>query len=342
MPYYTNITNKELNLYHGLKVPNFTIKLTDILTSGLFKVETIISDSVYKVYPLFYTSEITSSNPIDKILDNQCLICKKETKETYITFISDNAEPIQDYSNYATYFDIGDTLTTAQFNSIVSLLRHFSSFNDPITIGELINVEYGTYEFSIEGCTILDTGIVITDETRAVAPKVKLTNPSFPNSTYTLELKVLSYDGVNILDDDTGELVIDDLNVELVEDEWVTIPLTTLNDGDIISLNTNLAITHDKTIIQDWITSVLLTAPKTIIQSGEKDDITATALDDVKGLSGKTIYFYEIFDPYSISLTVPSSIIQTGDHDDMTAKLKDQDGSLIEGETVYFYEVEEA
>lgn len=221
------------------------------------------------------------------------------------------------------------------------MLRHFSSFNDPITIAEEVTGSYGKYEFDIAGCTILDTGIVITDETRAVAPKVRLTNPSFPNSTYALHLKVLSYDGVNILDDDTGELVIDDLNVELTTDEWVTIPLTDLSDGDIISLNTNAEITHDKTIIQDWIRKVLLNAPKSIIQSGEKDDITATALDDVKGLSGKTIYFYEIFDPYSITLTVPSSIIQSGDHDDMTAKLKDEDGSLIEGETVYFYEVEE-
>jgi hypothetical protein len=304
-------------------------------------VETIISDSIYKVYPLFYTGEITSSNPVDKILENKCIICKKETKETYISFISNPDEPITDYQNYATYFDVGDTLTTAQFNSIVSLLRHFSSFNDPITIAEEVTGSYGKYEFDIAGCTILDTGIVITDETRAVAPKVKLSNPQFPNSTYTLQLKVLSYDGVNILDDDTGDLVTTDLNVTLTEDEWVTIPLTDLNDGDIISLNTNAEITHDKTIIQDWITHMRLTAPKNIIQSGEKDDITAIALDDVKGLSGQTIYFYEIFDPYSITLTVPSSIIQSGDHDDMTAKLKDQDGSLIEGETVYFYEVEE-
>ena len=339
--YYTDITNPELQQYHGLLVPNFTIKLTDLLTSDLFKVETVITDSIYKVFPLFYTNKIISSNPIDKILENKCLICKKETDETYVTFISNPDESIQDYSSYATYFDIGDTLTTAEFNSIVSLLRHFSSFNDSIVIGEEITGKYGTYEFGIDGCTILDTGIVITDETIAVAPKVKLTNPIFPNSTYTLQLKVLSYDGVNILDDDAGELVITDLNVKLTTDEWVTIPLTDLSDGDIISLNTNLAITHDKTIIQDWITHMSLTAPKNIIQSGELDDIIVTVLDDVKGLSGKTIYFYEIFDPYLITLTVPSSIIQSGDHDDMTAKLKDQDGSLIEGETVYFYEVEE-
>ena len=70
MSYYTNIANEELQYFHGLQVKNFTIKLSDINTSWLFKIEEIIEDSIYKIYPLFYTQEITSSNPDDKILDN--------------------------------------------------------------------------------------------------------------------------------------------------------------------------------------------------------------------------------------------------------------------------------
>ena len=60
----------------------------------MFKVETIIADTIYKIYPLFYTNTITSSNSDDRILDNKCIICNKKDKETYITFISDENEEI--------------------------------------------------------------------------------------------------------------------------------------------------------------------------------------------------------------------------------------------------------
>ena len=82
--YYTNIANSELQYFHKIPVKNFTIKLGDILTSGLFKTEEIIEDTIYKIYPLFYTQEITSSNPDDKILDNKCVLCTpQENKETH-------------------------------------------------------------------------------------------------------------------------------------------------------------------------------------------------------------------------------------------------------------------
>jgi hypothetical protein len=70
MSYYTNIANKDLQYFHQIPVKNFTIKLSDINTSWLFKIDEIIEDSIYKIYPLFYTQEIKSSNPNDKILDN--------------------------------------------------------------------------------------------------------------------------------------------------------------------------------------------------------------------------------------------------------------------------------
>ena len=170
--YYTNITNPELQQFHKVIVPNFTIKLTDILTSDLFKVDTVISGSIYKVYPLFYTNEITSSNSNDRVLDNQCIICEKLDMETYLTFISDVGGEIRDYSNYASYFSVGDSLTTAEFNSIVSLLRHNVVNVDGIRINDSVNGVYGVYEFDISDTTILDNGIVVSDETITAEPKV--------------------------------------------------------------------------------------------------------------------------------------------------------------------------
>ena len=74
--YYSNIANSELQYFKNLPVNNFTIKLSDVLTTeGLFKVEEIIANSIYKIYPMFYTQTITSSNSNDRILDNRCIIC---------------------------------------------------------------------------------------------------------------------------------------------------------------------------------------------------------------------------------------------------------------------------
>ena len=64
--YYDNIANTELQYFRNLMVSNFTIKLSDVLTSDLFKIEEIVADKFYKIYPLFYTNTITSSNSLDK------------------------------------------------------------------------------------------------------------------------------------------------------------------------------------------------------------------------------------------------------------------------------------
>ena len=68
--YFTNIGNEELQYFHGLQAKNFTVSLTDMLDSDMFKVETVIADTLHRVYPLFYTRGISSTNPDDKILEN--------------------------------------------------------------------------------------------------------------------------------------------------------------------------------------------------------------------------------------------------------------------------------
>lgn len=295
--YYRDITDPEIQVFHGLKIQNFTITLSDVLTSDLFKVDTIITDKIYKIYPLFYTGEITSTNGNDQILDNQCVIClKNPDKETYLTFISNPDEPITDYSNYATYKDISDSLTTAEYNGLISLLRRSQTHNDKLRIKESVTGEYGEYLFDIDDVTFLDTGILITDETITAEPKVKLTNNFFKHSTYTLILNVIHYTGVNILDDVTPSdyKVVDTLEIELTPEEWVDIPVTDLEEGYIISFDCKVNITHDKTIIQG-VQTLELTTDKNIIQTNEISDLTATAYNfDEEPEQGATIYFYKI------------------------------------------------
>ena len=343
MPYYTNISNPELYYFHNLPVKNFTIKLTDLLTSGLFKVDEIITDSIYKIYPLFYTNTITSSNSDDRILDNRCIICNKKDKETYITFISDENEEIVDYDNYATYYDIDDNLTTNQFNAYVSILRYNTIHNDSIRIAKTVQAQYGTYEFDLDDCTLLDNGIVITDETITAQPMVRLTGNVFHYSTYTLKLNILHYTGVNILDDvtPTDFIVVDTLEIELTPNTWIPIPIANIENGYIIDFDTTVEIAHNKPVIPDYIQTIEVTSEPTIIQTGETAEIYATGYDNghVPVSTGHTIHFFEKLEP-TINVSASQSIIQTNDTTEIYAKVKDSDGSLAQNVKVHFYEEE--
>ena len=77
--YFTNINDEELNQFHDKVHNNFSMPLVEVLSSSLFKIETIIQNNIYKIYPLFYCDEIASSNPIDQIIEDKCVICTKNT-----------------------------------------------------------------------------------------------------------------------------------------------------------------------------------------------------------------------------------------------------------------------
>lgn len=345
--YYSTITNKELAYFHNRPVHNFTVKLSQVLTSPIFKVEEIITGSIYKIYPLFYTGTITSSNSNDKILENKCIICQKTENETFLTFISDENSEIVDYSEYGTYYEIGDQLTESQFNAYISLLkqniRHTGSFR--ISQSE-IQGSYGTYEFDISNATIIDNGIIVTDETITAQPKVKLSDNVFRWSSYILKLDIIHYTGANILDDTTSDFkVVETIEIELVPNQWVDIPVETLETDYIISLDATVEIRHNKPEIH-MINGLNVNATPQIIQSGEHTDITAELLDtdglhyDLSDGVGKTVYFYELLTP-SFTLNAEPNIIQTGEHSEITCKVKDEDGSIAKNTKVYFYAKEE-
>ena len=340
--YYTNIGNPDLQYFKNLTVPNFTIKLTDLLSSDLFKVDEIITDTIYKIYPLFYCKEISSSNTEDKILENKLVICMKHDQETYLTFRSDDGD-VQDYQNFISYYGLSDSLTTAQFNGIVSLLRSTTIHKDSFNILEDVTGKYGNYLFSVDGCTVLDTGIVVDSDTVSAEPKVKLTDNVFHYSTYTLKLPVIHYTGVNIFDGDAEEyIVVDTLEIELVPDTWVTIPLEDLETGYIIGLDAVVEIVHDKPVIPDVIQSISVDAVPDILQSGETSEVYATGLNNGKlpvG-AGHTIHFFERIEPV-INVSASEQIIQTSDTTELYAKVKDTDGSLAKGVKVHFYTKED-
>ena len=349
--YFTNIANEELQYFHGLKVPNFTIKLSDILhqTSGsydnkLFMIEEIVTGSVYRIFPMFYTGEITSSNSSDKIIDNKVIVCKKETKETYITFISNPDEEIQDYSSYGTYYNIADSLSDAQFNSIVDLLRNNTVHSDSFRLKQgLVTGEWANYTFDIDGTTIVDNGILITDETLTSLGTVMMTNPKFHYTTYTLKLNVYHMTDINVCDDvSDNNIVVDTLSIVLVEDEAVTIPFNTLDYSYVVGFDATVEIRHDVPVIPDVVKRIKVEASNPIIQTGDNTEIYAECLN-IGGAgidAGHTVYFYEKVEP-TITMSASEDIIQTSDNVELYATVKDEDGSLVKGATVYFYKEED-
>ena len=238
---------------------------------------------------------------------------------------------------------IGDNLTNADYNGIISLLRHFITHSETILIRDTVNGEYGTYNFDLGDSTIIDAGIVISDETRTAQPKIQLKDNFFKFSTYTLKLTIMHYNGVNILDNITDNLIEKEtLELELIPNQWINIPISDLSDGYIISLNAEISIKHDKPEIH-YIDGIEINkAEPPIIQTGETSDIYAQIKDydgenyDLSDATGKTVYFFEKIEP-TLKVSAQPSIIQTNDTSDIYAKVTDEDGSLAKNVKTYFY-----
>lgn len=249
--YFSNISNVELQQFHNFKMKNFNISLTEMLNSNLFKVETIINDTLYRVFPLFYTDNVKSSNADDKILDNRCIIAIKKDKETYYSFINNEEDDtIVIYDSSFDFKSIGDQLTDEEFNSIVQLYRS-KSFTDNIQIiNSLVNGAYADYLFNLESTTIVDNGVLITKETLGNIGTVRLLNPVFKNSEYILHLKVFTVEDFNIDMSDTDNILVTDLTVPLSVNQDVNIPFEALDLNNIVGFDATVNIAHNQNIIQ--------------------------------------------------------------------------------------------
>ena len=281
-------------------------------------------------------------------MDNRLIIAEKTSKETRISFISNTDEEVEDYVAYGTYKSIGDNLTTAEFNAIVQLLRNNHILTDPLHIKNgTLNGEYGEYTFDIDSTTIVDNGILITNETLTNLGTVTLTSPSFNNATYTLYLTVYSYDDVNIMaDETTTDPTITTLEIELIKDTPVNIPFNTLTSSCIVSFDAHINIKQDKPcIIGQIIDDVLLSVNPSIFQIGDTSTLTAI-VNDKEGLpmANKTVSFYTSSSLINTSSTnsegiATSSYTSTGlGKSDFTAKCLNYQSNSVSVTDAYFYD----
>ena len=240
--------------------------------------------------------------------------------------------------------DVGGSLSQSVFNGIISMFRNFVQHTDSFRITDCITGNYGTYIFDLDDVNVLDNGILINEETIQAEPCVKLEDNLFRYSTYTLKLQVLHFSGVNILDDLTPSdfKVVDTLEVELVPNEWIDIPLSVLDTGFVVSFDAMVEIKHDKTEIH-CIDDLNVDATPNIIQVGEKSDIFCQLIDyggypyDINDGIGKTVYFFERLTPTFKNMIAIPNPIQTGETTDISVKVNDADGSIAQNMKTHFY-----
>ena len=248
--YFKSLINDELQHFHkSVTVRNFSISLTEILTSKMFKKEQITTD-LYRIYPLFYCSKIITNDTSSKILENKCILATTGENEKYFNFITDEDTPV--IYDGLDFYTISDKLTIEDFNAFVQILKNKLTITDNIRATDgTVTGEYGEYKFNLADVTIVDNGILITEETLSANPTVKLTHPIFRNSTYTLKLDVFSVSDVNVMEDyNTDNITHDTLEIVLEENTDVEIPLGSLEFNKIVSFNAVIDITHDQPVIQ--------------------------------------------------------------------------------------------
>ena len=293
--YFSNIGNDELQHFHGTIGADFNISLTEILTSDLFDVETIIPDKLFRVYPLFYCREILSSNPADKILDNRCLIVTRETHETYFAFTSNGTKTVLNEA-VLNIFERDTDLNEDDFNALVYMLRRigiiardFNIENNPIITGN-----YGTYIFQNTDGLRNDTGLIINDALKTTAPlMITLKNPFFLNAKYTLTFTVRSLTGANVcLDEYEDYRVTDTFNIVLTENMPVAVDLSNYVNDAVIDFNIGIQVSFDIPEIVNTNFELELTSNGDVLPLNTELVLTAklTGEDNVEGYN---ILFYE-------------------------------------------------
>ena len=177
--YFSDISNSELAKYHNTIKNNFELPFTEMISSSLFKVETIISNKLYKVYPLFYCENITSTNPNDEIMENKCIICQ-HNKNTLFSFqstkpITNNGRfsvkitpngivvYVYDYINDVSLSNAEIYIKAEQSNEVYE----YNGFTDENGVFYISKQSYSLHNVFITALKIiLSDGTVIVDYTR--------------------------------------------------------------------------------------------------------------------------------------------------------------------------------
>lgn len=146
------------------------------------------------------------------------------------------------------YKRIGDGLSIGEYNAYVSLIRNNMILSENFLIDKSIIIgKYGIYSFNFDDATIIEKGILITDETKSADNIIELIEPSFKHSTYHMKFQLMRITDYNLFVDNAGGYIeTDTLEVELsADDDMVELDLSEYENNMILMFNVNVKITHD-------------------------------------------------------------------------------------------------
>ena len=145
------------------------------------------------------------------------------------------------------YKTLGSSLSLADYNAYVSLLKYNTSLAETFEINSsTVKGVYADYEFNFENATIVNDGLLVTDESKASTNTIELKNPIFKNSNYILSFKVMSIEDYNLCNEGTDNISYTDFQVVLTNDEKVAaLDLSGYENGLVILFNVEVLIKHN-------------------------------------------------------------------------------------------------
>lgn len=235
---------------------------------------------------------------------------------------------------------IGDTLTTKEFNKIIYLLRQNQNVIDGIEIGtETINTSICDLEFTINGGVFTDAGILVSN-TDGLDLTVKMLNCKINFGVPYLRLTVYS---VNNYHEQTepSKVKTQQLNIKLYPTTNRHIDGLSGDRVKIIGYNAEVYLDLSSSDYE-YIKGLRLypRASKYLIVEDETVDIINEAMSSLNKPLRRdaTINFYELFDYSKMDITADNEIISPRETNNLNVTLKDSDDSKIEGANVNFFE----
>lgn len=142
---------------------------------------------------------------------------------------------------------IGSSMTIGEFNAYVSLLRGNIYFTEQVSMNETNVVgKYAVYGFNFNNATIVDNGILITDETKSAENSIEIF-PIFTHSSYHLTFTLMTIDDYNLfLEDSSNHIETQTFEIVLSNDEnSKVLDLSEYENNTVLLFNVMVKVLHD-------------------------------------------------------------------------------------------------
>ena len=292
--YFTNLTNTELEHFKGIKIQPMKMLSNHNNTFNNLFVKDNAGTACRRKIALFNCDGIRSCDESNVVLGNKGFIhdMHSDGLSHYICFENvDDDLPLvyAHWDDYPSFYTLGDSLSTEEFNAFIQLIKTGESFVDSIELDKPSTYRYGVYSTDIKG-QVVDKGFLVTGATLENDNYITLSGNLFEDSSYDLSLRVMRISDVNLLDV-YENIEYKTINVSLTPDVPTLIPLTNVNENDVILFDAEVNINHDKPVIHfSKILDLTVTGTWYV---GDTHTLSVTFTENNTPLTSKTIKFYD-------------------------------------------------